>query len=484
MKKEYLAKRINCGILIYIIAFIIYSFVGRILPLYMFVGEPVNGYIYILFSITGVGITAADFLCYRYMFQTKYCIVLYAFIMIMLLSSIWNLKYGYVDNLKTIIWTGIQVAVFYSVYRRISKEQMKKFLYGIFCIASFIWTMAILVSLKQFITAASYGVEIWEGEWRLQGFRENRLFGIFNDPNYAAVTSAWVIFMLLYIICMCRRKWIQPFCVTAAVCHGIYIVLSGSRTSGICMLAGSFVYVFLILKNKYSDKKDMVQFIIRIFAAAAVVCLLCATEIGLKKVLPYLPGKYLEYKTEKYVSDNQTVEEAEKELTLQMANSYASVGAENLLEREDVTKENISNNRFKIWRNYIDASKDTFILGASPRNVLRHMKEEYPDIFKKNGDYETHSGFISMYTGTGIIGTAAIFIFIVLIGNRIYRYCFGKQNIEWEFVIIFSILVMIMAYTCFFTELFFVNNLTTALFWILLGSVFCWTDSPVNIHLS
>lgn len=481
MKRERLAMAVDRAIFIYITAFIIYGFVGRIIPLYMFVNEPANGYIYILFFIAGVVLTAADFLCYRHMLQGKDCYILYGFIVVMILSSLMNLKYGYIDNIKTILWTGIQVSVFYSVYTRLTKEQMMKYIYGLFGIISMIWTAAIVYSLVQFVTGASYGVEIWEDEWKLQGFRERRLFGIFNDPNYAGVTCVWVMLMLLFIICRSRRRWLRFFCIVSMVCQLTYIVLSGSRTAVVCLFGGSFVCVFLMLKNRYLNKKGAVQFLIRFLASVIVICLLGAVSAGIKKGMPYLPEKYLKYRVHKVTVEDQDAEQEEKDLAIQMAGSFESVGAENLLNRGDVTKENISNNRLAIWKNYIQASKDTCILGASPRNILRHMEEEHPLIYEKNRDYETHNGFISLYAGTGILGTAVILIFMVLAGKRILRYCFGREKMDWQFAIIFSILVAIVIYACFFTELFFVNNLTTALFWILLGTLLYWTDDAAQV---
>lgn len=476
MKKKKLIKGVTCGIFAFIALFILYSFVGRVLPVYMFVNEPINGYIFIIFVFAGSILTVVDFFAGRYMFKGKYCGILYAFIGVMAVSSIVNIKYGYVDNVKTIIWTGIQVAVFYSAYTRLTKEKMLKFIHVMFCMISCIWTAAVVYSLKQFVTAESYGVEIWAGEWRRQGFRENRLFGIFNDPNYAAVTSVWVIFMLLYIAFQSRKKWIQIICVLAGVCHGTYIVLSASRTSAVCLFAGSFVCVFLLLKNKFMQSKKSAGIVVRIGSGIIAVCLLGAAGIGIKKGMSHIPEIYLRYQVEKISSGNSTEDVEDKELIMKKSNSVSSVGADNLLNREDVSEKNISNNRMDIWRNYIAATQGKYMLGASPRNLLKNMEEEHPDIYAKNRDYETHNGFISLFAGTGIIGSITIIIFMVLIGKRVIEYCFSKEKIEWQFVIPFSIITTILVYTCFFTELFFVNNLTTTLFWMLLGTMMYWVE--------
>ena len=173
----------------------------------------------------------------------------------MIISSFLNIQYGYSDNLKTIVWTCIQVAIFYSAYTRITKEKMMKFLYFFFHVIVWIWTIAIIYSLKQFVVMDGYSEEIWPNEWRMQGFRFNRLFGIFNDPNYAAVTCVYVVFMLLYIAQKTKKKWLKLICILACIVHGLYILLSGSRTAKLSTLVVVFVYIFLQLKNRWLYEK-------------------------------------------------------------------------------------------------------------------------------------------------------------------------------------------------------------------------------------
>lgn len=478
MEKEQLIKFTDQGILIFATIFILYCFVGRIVPVYVLIPESINRLVYICFVIVGCVFILIDFFLNKTMFKAKYCWILYCFIGIMIASTMVNMEYGYVDNIKTIIWTMIQVSIFYSIYTRFSKEKMLQYIYRLFCLISSIWTIAIVYSLKQFIVAESYGVEIWQGEWRLQGFRESRLFGIFNDPNYAAVASVWAIFMLLHIICKNKGKCIKIICLLSILFHGIYIVLSGSRTSIVCLLSGVFICVFLMLKNSFLDKKEVISFIIRIGIAIISVCVVTLVGLGIKKVAPYFPEQYIKYEVDKMNSRKNTdfIEKEEMEKIQNKSDSLSYAIEQGLLDRGDVSKKNISNNRFEIWINYFKSTKDQWLLGASPRKTLQHMKDKHPDIYEQNGEYETHNGFVSLYAGTGLVGCLMILVFVILVGGKICRYCFEKKKIEWQFVIIFCIVITILMYSCFFTELFFVNNLTTTLFWILLGVMMYWFD--------
>lgn len=112
MGKDRAERYTDYAVFLYIFAFTIYGFVARIIPLYMLVNEPANSYILVLFAIAGCVLVLLDLIKGRYLFKGQYCWVLYAFVVIMIVSSVVNIRYGYIDNLKTIVWTGIQIAVF------------------------------------------------------------------------------------------------------------------------------------------------------------------------------------------------------------------------------------------------------------------------------------------------------------------------------------------------------------------------------------
>lgn len=474
MDKRRIERYTNYGVLFYILAFILYGFVARIIPLYMLVNEPVNSYILDLFAVTGCILVLLDLVTGRRLFKGQYCWILYAFICVMVISSLINIQYGYIDNLKTIVWTGIQIVVFYSAYTRISRDTMMKYVYLILHLISWIWTIAVIYSLKQFVTMEAYGVEIRPEQWKRQGFRNNRLFGIFNDPNYAAVTCAYAIFMLLYIMQKTKKVWLKYICALACGVNGIYILLSGSRTAKICVLVTIFVYTFLLLKNRWLYDRIGIGILKRLLISIIVVCILAVAGSVTEKLVVNIPKIYAEHviiNTEK-TSDSHNTENV-TELEQERAQKVMALEEQEILDRQDIG-EGTSNRRLRTWENYIEGIEGRYIIGASPRNVAQYMEDKHPDIYERNEGYETHNGFLSAFVGTGAIGLGVILLFMILIGRRIWIYCFSKEPISKEFVTIFSVIIVILIYTCFFTELFFVSNLTTVIFWLFLGCMMYW----------
>lgn len=148
----------------------------------------------------------------------------------------------------------------------------------------------------------------------------------------------------------------------------------------------------------------------------------------------------------------------------------------NILKREDITSNNISNNRIEIWKEYLSGMKGRYLFGTSPRNMLCYFEKMETASYVVERKYEIHNGYLAVFVGCGIVGSIPVIIFIYLVAKKILNYCFKKQNIELEFIVTFSIICLILIYTMFFTELFFVNNLTTSIFWSLLGFLWIWLD--------
>lgn len=73
----------------------------------------------------------------------------------MLVSSLMNLKYGYSENIKLIMW---QLIFFFMIYQ-FGKDYSSNFFFKVFTwILSLVWFLANLVSLYWFVI--QYGIKI------------------------------------------------------------------------------------------------------------------------------------------------------------------------------------------------------------------------------------------------------------------------------------------------------------------------------------
>ena len=449
LKKDF----INKAVVWYAILFFCYSIIGRIVPLAVIVEGPVNQVLYMLFAGVGALLLFVDLLTERYMFKTKHCYLLILFLVVTGMSCLFNIKYGLTDNIKTLVWTSIQLLLLYTIYVRIGKEKTILLCKRLFNIVIAVWMVAGIVSILQYMFQIGYYVELGELAKR-QGFVDNRVFGVFNDPNYASVTSLYVIVMSLYLFQKTKKKFLKGYYVLSLVVQYTYIVLSGSRTAEACMLLVIVTGVILLLKNYMLQKEWKIMKKITIATVGVVIVLILF--VGVYKVskrsLVYLP---------RIVMSEQSIDDAKKK-----------TDDKKRLERKDVAADNISNNRVTIWKGYlqsIEGSKSIF--GLSPRNGLNYISENYPKSYIAKTQYETHNAYLTIFVSDGFIGLLIVLGFGVMVAFQVIKKIAGKKKIEDYFICTLIIEEILLAYAFFFSDLFFVNNLTTTLFWILLGVI-------------
>ena len=449
LKKEF----INKAVVWYAILFFCYSIIGRIVPLAALVEGPVNQALYMAFAGVGALLLFADLLTERYMFRTKYSYLLILFLVVTGLSCVVNIKYGITDNVKTLVWTSIQLLLLYTIYIRIGKEKTILLCKRLFNILIAVWMIAGIVSILQYMFQIGYYVELGELVKR-QGFVDNRVFGVFNDPNYASVTSLYVIVMSLYLFRETDKKFLKSYYVVSLVVQYVYIILSGSRTAEVCVLLAIATGAILILKNYMLQKKwkEIKKVAIITVGVVVLLVLFVGTYRVSKRVLTYLP---------RIVMSEQGIDDAKKK-----------TDDKKRLERKDVESDNISNNRATIWKGYMQSMEGSKnILGLSPRNSLSYISETYPKSYIAKTQYETHNAYLTVFVSNGVVGLLIVAIFGCIVAFRVVKKILGKKKIENSFICALIIEEILLVYAFFFSDLFFVNNLTTILFWILMGIV-------------
>lgn len=149
-------KTMDVLIIFYLLFNIVYNLFGWIVPVKLMTPETVDSFIYIVMGIMGAVLAAVDVILNSYWKKTRYCWILYAFLAVMGISTVLNMSFGYMSNLKTIVWTGIQFVLFYSLYQRIDKEKAMRYLGVLWKIISIIWIVPVLYSIFQFLMLDSY----------------------------------------------------------------------------------------------------------------------------------------------------------------------------------------------------------------------------------------------------------------------------------------------------------------------------------------
>lgn len=437
----------------YLFVFLSYLMLSKMLPVPIFLTDRVNSLIYNV--LAGVGFL----LCVYSLFlggKHFFCLdnlLLSGFLAVCVISSILNIKYGISDNVKTIVWTAIQFFVLYGITWKMSKEEIKNEFFRLANVLSVLWFCGIAVSLYQFLFQIEYIVPYQEYK-RRQGFIDERLFGIFTDPNFAAVTSVCVIVFSLIGFRRSHNRLIRTFYIVNCVFQFFYIVLSGSRTAELAGLVAAFLYMFGYLHRK-AQKKDLsrAKKVVLPLAGALLCCVIVMISIeATKYVSSFVPHLFSENVVQKPVN----------------------------LHREDVEESSdISNLRMEIWKDVITVWSSKPILGTSPRNLTAYAKDKIPGSLMARKGYAAHNGYLAVLAGSGIVGSLFMLAFIVLVLRRAYRYTLDRfaTGIPTMFMIFLIILAVIAVSAITLQDIFFVNSLNTGLFWLVLGYLIKYAEA-------
>lgn len=454
---------------LYIVLFVIFTVLNKFVP-FQFIPHSVSAVIYSSFAAAGAVLLILDFFAGRIMFTIKYNGVMVLFFIAFAISAAVNIRYGVTDNIKTFVWMCIQVFLLCAADHRVDMKTHLKQFRVIADIFIAMWFAGVVVSVGQYIIQYCDAVPIPDDEDCIVGFAMGRLFGIFTDPNVAAVCSLLAIVFALYIIVKCLKKGskLKFYYIITIVFESIYVVLSGSRTALLISAAAIFVSALLFVKEKL--RKHDWKKILKLLAAGAIsaVCAVVAV-LGMsftKTTLSYVP-KLL----------NPLVLQIEKSLDISIDNSMVIEDQIDMTRPDVAENSDISNARFKIWRDSLKLFEKSPIVGTSPRNHLAFAEDKFEDMYIVYRQYSVHNGYLSVLIYTGILGAATILVWLVLIVKTVASYLLRKNTSDEYYVPIafFSVALLIIGISAFpMMGIFFGNSVIELLFWLILGYTLCF----------
>lgn len=350
-------------------------------------------------------------------------ILMILFCLSFLLSTFMNRQYGMTDNLKWILWTGLQ---FFALYvcdvERDTEKYRREFdiIAHLMIIGTVIAAAASLVMLaqsySQFLTTA-------EGEFIVTGFTWDRLWGVYTDPNYGAVFS--VIGLVLSVYFLIRQKGIKKVLyIITAILDFSYVIYSDSRTGEIAFIlcTGCLLYFYLIRRKNNREEKKHGFF--RYVKSILIVLCIMAVAVGGDY---FLKTENIKYQTE--VAKKTAQEAAQKnaknigESKKSTATGKKSSGQTKVqTARQQNIEKDATNGRFSLWKSAIEVWETSPVYGAGYSTFVSYAKEYVPDTYAVNneqGDYTSmHNAFFNTLAFQGGIG----FILFILIAVRIIQY--------------------------------------------------------------
>ena len=357
-----------------------YCMAGLIVPL-QFISA--NKFVTLGMTLLGVLLGLYNFFvkkAYLFVRKIEYLILFFA---MNIITSLLVIKYGFSTNIKNLVVFFIYFFAIYPIFQSFSKEKSRLLFNLFFSVITVANTVGVFISLVQFFMLIGYRVFDYKGLLIRQGFVESRLFGILASPNYLSIISLIVI-IYLWMRLSALNKIVKTLAISSIILNFAYIVLSGSRTTYICLVVAAFLYS--LIKFEYSNK-----------AKSFVTVLL---TVGLV---------FLSYNGVKYSSDLYLkAHSAEIQLNKEKGENNNLT-----LERTDTSEENISNNRFAIWQSTASFIPKRPLFGYSAGNWYELGKTYDASAYIIKEHYLTHNGYLEVLFYNGILGFLPFAAFMI-----------------------------------------------------------------------
>lgn len=425
-----------------------------------------------LLGLLGAALLAVDAVTNRGLWRGTSCVLLYGICGAAAIASLLHISYGVKDNLFDLCWVAIQFGLGYSLAFRLSKEEMKRFVSRVFTITFLIWFIACCVSLYQFAKQIGYRYYVNPNsdspELCRQGFLQHRLFGVFTGLDYAAYISLAHLVIGIHYVITEKRPFLRGLIGIMLVPVFLYLVLCGSRSVQISLFLYAFVLAWLVVRN-WIASRGVKALLVQLMAGlcALIVCVGC--YYGIKKLAPILPAFCNQ------ISQSDPNDQQDELIGPELD--------EGLLIRPEVQGD-VSNERFKIWRDYLRLSGEYGVFGLSLSNYNDYIADQHPDYYivqyflnrfgqveKTDLVYECHNNYLFVLVSTGWLGLTLFVLFLVLTIIRLLRFVIPRKQLPLEFITALAITGIGCVQAMFMNSVFLKINAPSFLFWIALGIV-------------
>jgi len=443
--------------------------------------------------LMGLVVIFCDVFINRTCFNNRKTDILFAFLCCTGISCLVNIRYGWSANVKCLCE---MVLFFFMLFPSVSsydRERKTKLLNTVLITVSTLWFILCFISIGMFLFKIEYLIKTESFGIANQGFSSeySRLWGLFQDPNYAGYVSVATILADIYFFRIAKKKVpVGIGCAINILTQLAYITLSGSRSSEVVLPCALFLYIFYASRTLLSRKKLVLSAATAV--ASALVCLIIVFANTrmlplTQKAAQQLPESVQASVTACYdfAYNNSGKELATKEEYIESQKELLGDDFElpdddedtTVIVRGDKTKleGDFSNGRFARWKQTITIWTNSPIIGTSPRNIIAFAKDYYPDSLMARRQIVSHNGFIDVLVSTGIIGIACFLFFFVTVLIDIIRKYFRFENDE-AFAITTAIAFTFAISAIFVSDLFFIITIGAFMFWFNLGFAHSMTD--------
>ncbi len=383
-------------------------------------------------------------------------ILIILFLLSYLFSSAMTVRLGISDNLKELVWMFLPMVILYFTSFLITKEERKKEVFVLGSIHVIYCTIANIVSLSMVWWGRNYKFMTGPRSYRKVGFKWERLWGVYDDPNHGAAIAVIAVLLAVYLMWTVKNRVIQILFVLSILVQCGYIVCSDSRAAFGALGIGAACWTAWVVYSRTKNRKAVYRILISALISGAIC-------VGI------IVGGYV---------GNEQYMKLDKRISAERLRRYPLEAKESAMQgsRTQDVKEDSTSGRFAIWESGIELAKTSPIYGVSYRNIIAYAHKYVPDTYiintKYDIDYDSmHNLLLDTLVSQGIIGVVlllAIFVRSYWIFIRNFR---GIKKEDRKFLALqISIIFSLGAGSMLMTTIVYLSGPHAYWFWMALGS--------------
>ncbi len=373
-------------------------------------------------------------------------LMLALFGVILLVAAVWMREYGLSENI--IESTKIILAIFicFQLGKCLDISSREYLWKRVIFWSLFIWNIGSILALWMYMINYQ-GAFVFSSNHHFirQGIMEGRLFGMFSDPNSAAMIALFLIIGIIWSYRKLPSRLLKIYYVASAVLYVIYITMSGSRSTIVSVIVVSVVAVYYRMRLSKNDPLSLGKTLLCELAAVAIL------------VIAYFAIIFCVQTVGMWVEPDRATEEE--------------------FIREDANFEDISNSRFKIWGEYLTLWKDEPVVGFSAKGVLHYAEAKDPQAYLVEHQYTTHNSYLMVLIEGGVLGVIVMLVFLLGILKRWFMAFKERKSpdisgAETGFMLMsFCCVLGLLAFCVFMDNIFNGLRYENVVFWFCLGTM-------------
>ena len=391
-----------------------------------------------------------------------------------LISTVLNIRFGWYENIRTLILQGF---LFFLIYcypdREEDGETMKRNIWmGYYIIACAILSV---LSFVYFLTGRNeiYYPEVASIPLYYTGFYWGRLYGVYWDPNIGGLMCCVSLMLSAEFFRRYKSVVVRILMCASIALSVLYIAFSDSRTGRLAMGVG--VALSAVMWAAQGRKRAVAS----PCAALALVVAIGAPVLiknTYNNVMQTQEEALLAQEEKELAQEEQKAgkeEKTEEEIAIAMQEGKLT-GTETVIRQSDDISSDLTNRRFDIWKSAIDIFLANPAFGVGHNTVLAYVEAEQPDSYLINNDHmhfaSMHNTFFDVLVAQGAAGFAlylamAILFVVVILKDRSRIF----EQTEGQGIVMFALVAAMVCASCFMSEIVYVCSPMSFMFWMALS---------------